>query len=122
MKRFIILTLALLTLCLSADARSYRVDEVPNVQLSDHTRFVANPDGILSAEAVRVIDAVCLSLKERGIAEVAVVALKDIEPADSFEFAVSLFEKWGVGDDELDNGLGILLVENLRSEERRVGK
>ena len=114
MKRFIILTLALLTLCLSADARSYRVDEVPNVQLSDHTRFVANPDGILSAEAVRVIDAVCLSLKERGIAEVAVVALKDIEPADSFEFAVSLFEKWGVGDDELDNGLGILLVENLR--------
>ena len=114
MKRLLIFVLLLVALCLTVEARSYRIEDVPNVQLADRTRFVANPDGILSAEAVRVIDEVCFSLKERGIAEVAVVALKEIEPADSFEFAVSLFESWGVGDDKLDNGLGILLVEDLR--------
>ena len=114
MKRLLIFALSLVTLCLTVEARSYRIEDVPNVQLADRTRFVSNPDAILSAEAVRAIDEVCFSLKERGIAEVAVVALKEIEPADSFDFAVSLFESWGVGDDKLDNGLGILLVEDLR--------
>lgn len=114
MNRLLILTLSLLLLSIAAEARSYSIEDVPNVQLTDRTRFVTNPDGILSAEAVKAIDEVCYSLKERGIAEVAVVALREIEPADSFEFAVSLFESWGVGDDKLDNGLGILLVEGLR--------
>lgn len=114
MKRLLILMLLVVALGFSAEARSYRVGDVPNVQLADYRRYVSNPDGILSAEAVSAIDAICLSLKERGVAEVSVVALQNIEPQDCFEFAVSLFEKWGVGDDELDNGLGILLVEDLR--------
>lgn len=114
MKRVFTLFLALVCLAWGADARSYTVGDIPNVQLYDHTRFVSNPDGILSAEAVEAIDRVALSLKERGIAELAVVAVREIEPADTFTFAVELFEGWGVGDDELDNGLGILLVEGLR--------
>ena len=114
MKRLLLCAMALLMLGQTLEAATYRMEDVPNVQRMDRTRFVTNPDGILSADAVAAIDAVCYSLKERGIAEVAVVALKEIEPADSFEFAVSLFESWGVGDDKLDNGLGILLVEGLR--------
>lgn len=114
MKRFVILLLLVVTMVGVAEAKSYRVEDVPNVQLADHKRYVTNPDAILSDEAVATLDSICYSLRERGIAQLAIVAVKDIYPADTFEFAVELFERWGVGDDELDNGLGILLVEELR--------
>ena len=60
------------------------------------------------------IDAVCASLRERGLAQVAVVAVDDIAGGDTFSFAVELFGRWGVGGAESDNGLGILLVKDLR--------
>lgn len=115
--RLRILLVAVLLLLSVAPATygvEYRVSEVPNVQLEDRRRFVTNPDGILSDEAVARLDSLCFSLRERGLAEVVVVALDDIEPRDMVAFSQALFEGWGVGDDKLDNGLGILLVGDMR--------
>ena len=95
-------------------AATYGVDAVPNVQRLDRTRYVSDPDGILSPEAVARIDAVCDSLRRNNIAQVAVVAVDDIEGGDVFTFAFDLFSKWGVGRSENDNGLGILLVKDRR--------
>lgn len=113
MKKIITILCALLLLVPMAEARGYRTSEIENVQRSNRERFTANPDAILSAEAVRELDAIALSLRERGIAEVAIVAVKSIEPEDPFSFAIKLFEDWGVGNKEADNGLGILLVEDM---------
>lgn len=113
MKRLLLLCLLLLPLD-AAFARTYNVDEVPNVQAADRERYVSNPDGILSAEAVARIDSICGALRSRGIAQVAVVAVDDIAGGDPFSFAVELFTKWGVGRARDDNGLGVLLVKDLR--------
>ena len=96
------------------EAKRYGVKDIPNVQLQDRTRFVSNPDGILSRDAVMRLDSICYSLKERGIAEVVVVAVDNIKSGDVFSFSQQLFTSWGVGDGELDNGLGILLVKDMR--------
>jgi len=109
-----LLMLFLLLAAATAGARSWKPEEVPNVQLADRSRYVSNPDGILSAAAERTIDTLCAGLRRDGIAEVAVVALDDIEGGDLFTFAVRLFDDWGVGREDVDNGLGIILVENLR--------
>ena len=95
-------------------ARSYSVEEIPNVQLADRTRFVSNPDGILSAATVMRIDSICYALRQRGAAQVAVVAVDSIDGGDTFTFAYELFSSWGVGRSEDSNGLGILLVRDLR--------
>lgn len=95
----------------SAAAKSYRTEEIPNVQLADRTRFVSDPDGILSPRAVAEIDSICYALRHRAVAQVAVVAVGEIEGDDLFSFAYELFSGWGVGRRENDNGLGILLVE-----------
>lgn len=109
------LILCLLLFCgLSAVAGTYRVEEIPNVQRADRTRYVSNPDGILSAAAVAQIDSICRSLREKGIAQVAVVAVDDIVGGDPFSFSMDLFRSWGVGSGKNDNGLGMLLVRNLR--------
>ena len=113
MRKIAILCL-LLVGALPALAGSYRPDEIPNVQRMDRRRYVSNPDGILSAGAVARIDSLCASLRERGLAQVAVVAVDDIAGGDAFSFAVELFRSWGVGSAKSDNGLGILLVKDLR--------
>ena len=107
--------LCLLLACtLPALAGTYRADEIPNVQRMDRRRYVSDPDGILSPAAVAHIDSVCASLRERGLAQVAVVAVDDIAGGDTFSFAVDLFRSWGVGSAKSNNGLGILLVKDLR--------
>lgn len=113
MKRISLLILLLAT-ALAADGRTYRVEDIPNVQLADRTRYVSNPDGILSDEAVAQIDQMCASLRDRAVAQVAVVAVDDIAGDDVFDFAIDLFAKWGVGRAENSSGLGILLVKDRR--------
>ncbi|MEG2060455.1 MAG: TPM domain-containing protein [Alistipes sp.] len=112
MRKLLLLFLLLFsTWC--AVAGTYRVDDVPNVQRMDRTRYVSNPDAILAPEAVRSIDSMCQMLRDKGIAQVAVVAVEQIDGGDPFSFAIDLFKKWGVGSEKNDNGLGILLVRDL---------
>ena len=114
MKRFLLLFCLLFVTCLAAQAETYRVEDIPNVQRADRTRYVSNPDGILSDEAVAHIDRLCAALRERAVAQVAVVAVDDIAGGDVFDFAIDLFSAWGVGQARNDNGLGILLVKDRR--------
>lgn len=94
--------------------RTYTVEQVPNVQILDATRYTSNPDGILSQSAVEAIDRACDSLHSASRAQIAVVAIEDIEGDDVFQFAFDLFSAWGVGGKRSDNGVGILLVTEKR--------
>lgn len=114
MKHLFLALIVLCTAAVSVRAERYAVRTIPNVQLADRTRFTSNPDGILSPQAVVRIDSICGSLRHRGIAQVAVVAVDEIEGGDVFSFAMQLFSDWGVGRREDDNGLGILLVKDAR--------
>ena len=120
--------LLLVCLCawLPAAAHPYAVEQIENVQSADRTRFTSNPDGILSSSAVAEIDgilsqaavaridSICYGLRQRGAAQVAVVAVDAIAGGDPFTFAYELFSKWGVGRREDSNGVGILLVREQR--------
>ena len=112
MKRILIIIFLILS-HISAKSATYRVDEVPNVQLRNRYHFTSNPDGILSNDAVAHIDSVCYNLREEGLVQIAVVAVEDIKGGDVFDFAYELFSMWGVGS-KSDRGLGILLVEKAR--------
>ena len=114
MRRLLPLFLLLLTSVAVCSAAVYRVEQVPNVQKADASRYTSNPDQILSEQAVRAIDSACDSLRRASRAQVAVVAIEDIDGGDVFTFAHSLFSSWGVGGEQSDNGLGILLVTARR--------
>lgn len=115
MKRFF--TILIFTLCLAAnvEAEGYDFNDIVDVQTANRYRFVVNPDGIISDDAVKTLDSLCYSLRHRGIAQVSIVAINNIGyPPDPYEFAMKLFSKWGVGNKERNNGLGILLVKDMR--------
>ena len=73
----------LLLLCaVCAWSKVYRVEDVPMVHLSDRTRYVSNPDNILSPTAVATMDSLLFSLEEATGIQVLVVAVTGIEGGD----------------------------------------
>ena len=97
-----------------AEAKVYKVDDVPMVHLSDRTRYVSNPDGILSSSTVATIDSMLLALEDSTGIQVLVAVLGDIEGGDCFDFAYRLGKENGVGRKESDNGLVVLLSTGER--------
>lgn len=111
----IIAVLLLTLLPLTAMAAGTDIKDVPNVQLADSTRFVSNPDGILSAACVDSLNNLLLNTRRHSTAEVVVVALNDIpERYEPAQYATDLGETWGVGKADKDNGVVILLVADRR--------
>lgn len=121
-KLFVILLFAFCAAnTLFGSSRAYRVEDIPNVQAADRTRFVSNPDGLLSQSAVYRIDTMLYSLKESGRAQVVVVAVNSIGDEVPFDFLQQLVTRWGVGCKEADDGLGILLVVDQGAIEIQTG-
>lgn len=119
----IVLFITLLLMALSAGARQYSVGEVPNVHLADSTRFVSNPDGILSESTVASLDRELSLLRRRTTAEMVVVAIDDVaENTDVDRFATDLFTSWGIGKSDRDNGVLLLLVKGQRAVTIRTGQ
>ncbi|MDE6206994.1 MAG: TPM domain-containing protein, partial [Muribaculaceae bacterium] len=121
MKARIISFVLVAVACLCAAARTYTVDEIPNVHLSDSTRYVSNPDGILSQATVVRADSILNYIRRATTAEAVAVVVDNIEPDDIDEFATELFTRWGLGKSDLDNGLLILVAKDLRRAAIRPG-
>ena len=52
------------------------------VHLQDRTRYVSNPDSVLGAQAVAVIDTTLYNLEQETGIQVLVVAVENIEGGD----------------------------------------
>ncbi len=95
--------------CHSSSAQ-YVVETIPNQKILNGS-YVSNPDKVLTDDAVTMIDAVLTNIENDLTVQVAVVAVNSIGDADIFDFAQQLFDNWGIGNMENDNGLLILLVK-----------
>ena len=100
--------------CLSIQAKEYTIKEIPMVHLQDRTRYVSNPDNILSASAVATMDSILFALEQKTGIQTLVVVVTGIEGGDCFDFAYRLGKEMGVGQKERDNGLVILLSTDER--------
>ena len=80
--------------------------------------FVTDAAGVLTWETKnRIIDSnIDLMDKCQG-AQIVVVTIEYLDGMYADEYAMRLFDNWGVGDEALDNGMLLLLV----TEERRGG-
>ena len=112
MRKFLF-TLCLLG-CLAIQAKEYTIQEIPMVHLQDRTRYVSNPDNILSPSAVATMDSILYVLEQKTGIQTLVVAVTGIEGGDCFDFAYRLGKEMGVGQKERDNGLVILLSTDER--------
>ena len=113
MRRIVIAVILVLSTVL-ASAKVYKPADVSPVHLQDRNRYVCNPDGILSQEAVDRIDAAFRTIEDSTGVQTLVAVLSEIDPDDCFEFAHQLGENVGVGKSSSNNGLVILLSTGER--------
>ena len=113
-KQLFILLLTGLLSCIGLQAKDYTIQEIPMVHLQDRTRYVSNPDNILSPAAVATMDSILYALEEKTGIQTLVVAVTGIEGGDCFDFTHRLFNETGVGQKERNNGLVILLSTDER--------
>lgn len=114
MKRFISITLFLCLLVTLQAQKAYTTRNLPKVHLQDRTRYVCNPEGILSAAATDSIDRMLYALEQQTGIETVVAVVPSIGEDDCFDFSHRLLNEWGVGKKEKNNGLVILLVTDQR--------
>lgn len=121
MKRYILITIALLAVVIGAGARTYSVDEIPNAQVADHTRYLSDPDGILDEASRTEIDSTLSRVRRETSAEVAAVIVSDIDD-DIDIFANRLYNLWGLGKKDNNNGVLILVARDARKAVIRTGR
>ncbi|MCF6367234.1 MAG: TPM domain-containing protein [Bacteroidales bacterium] len=119
MKKIIFLTSILLLLNFIGFSQ-WTVKTVPNPKTTG-AGFVANPDTILTEIEVTYLDSIIQEVQDSSKAEIAVVMLQSIGNETPKTFATELFNFWGIGNAETDNGLLILFVMDQRRIEFETG-
>lgn len=121
MKIRLYILMFLMVVC-AAFGRAITVDEVPNVHLANRYQYVSNPAGILSVEAVDKLNHTLRQLWDKTSVEMVVVVVDQVDPSlTPEEFATKLFEKWGIGKKDKDNGLLVLVARDDRAAIIRTG-
>ncbi len=119
MKRItlLIIILSLFTPVMSA----VNVDEVTNIHLSDSTRFVSDPSNHMSVQARATADSLLHQMWIKTSAEPLVVIVDDLNGKDIDSAATDLFRRWGIGKEDKNNGLLLLVAINDRQMVIRTG-
>ena len=77
--------------------------------------------GVLDDSSRQRIEAVCRELESKTGAQLAVVTVKSLDGEPIEDYAVKLFEKWGIGAKEKSDGVLLLLALQERRSRIEVG-
>ncbi|MBD3380140.1 MAG: YgcG family protein [Candidatus Omnitrophica bacterium] len=76
---------------------------------------------VMSPRTEAEISALAARLEEKTSAEVAIVTVGSVKPLTIEQYAVQLFQKWGIGKKSKDNGILILVAVDDREVRIEVG-
>ncbi|GMU57330.1 MAG: hypothetical protein AMXMBFR33_64760 [Candidatus Xenobia bacterium] len=107
-----------LVLLLAGGALATTPDEVPNPRKKGS--WVTDLAGVLSASDRSRIDSLANELQQKNGSQLAVVVLHNTDRTPK-SFATALFNKWGIGQRGINNGVLVLVVMSQRRIEVEVG-
>jgi uncharacterized protein len=85
------------------------------------TGYVVDEAGLLAPETRARLTAIAQELDEKTNAQIAVAVVPSIAPLTVEEYAVRLFERWGVGSKQRDEGVLFVLARDERRVRIEVG-
>lgn len=74
--------------------------------------------GVFTQEQKAALESRLVALRQTNGAQLAVVALKSLQGGEIDDFAVKLFEQWGIGEKGKDNG--VLLLAAMEDRKMRI--
>lgn len=102
------------------DARIFQVEKVPN-PMETSGFYVQDSAGVLGADYIELINLVSQTLYEKASTELAVITIASLEGLPIEEFALRLFERFGIGEKGEDTGILILFARDDREIRLEVG-
>lgn len=105
---------------LQAQGTVYTIERILNPKVSG-TGYVSNPDNIISPTDVSRLNSLLTEMENTTTAQVAVVIVQSIGDANPKDFAHELFNTWGIGQADVDNGLLVFTVMDQRRTEFETG-
>ena len=92
-----------------------------DVKYPDYTGYVNDFAGMLDSSTVSRITDIISEVNNKTSAEIAVVTVDNLQGISIEEYAVKLFEKWGIGKKDKDNGVLLLISKEDRKLRIEVG-
>jgi uncharacterized protein len=83
--------------------------------------WVSDMAAVIDEDTERRLNAVIDQLEQKTTAEIAVVTIRRTDGRTPKEFATALFQHWGIGKQDKDNGVLVLLVLEARRIEVETG-
>lgn len=122
MKGFIVILGAIGLITLLVIIAGGATESVKNTDVSfpEPTNYVVDDAGALKPETVTSLNASLKAYDHNS--QIAVLVVKTTAPLEYTDYAWKVFEKWGVGDKEKNNGVLLLLVTEDRKVRIEVGK
>ncbi|WP_216634234.1 TPM domain-containing protein [Faucicola atlantae] len=97
----------------TATPRTSTASNVPPNQLVLNNPIIDQAD-VLSASEKRQLEAKLRALYQTGMAQMAVVVVPSTDGQDTFDYALQVAERWGLGKKGTDNGILMLVAVNDR--------
>src|SRR5262245_61555844 len=88
----------------------------------DPTRWVDDFANVLSAAERQSLEALVRDVKQKTTVQFAIVTVKSLDGKLIEDYAHELFEKWGIGKAELNNGVLLLVAPEQRRIRIEVGR
>lgn len=111
LRKFALLVLTYVGIVFSVTAQAqYSIDTLPNPKTQGQGYYTSNPDGVLSSGAVAQLNDISRTIEQQHGSEFAIAVVKDYEGSSDFQFALDLFNHWGIGKAGADNGLLLFLA------------
>lgn len=105
-----VLTLLLALVALSTNARVWTADDVPMVHLQDQTKYVCDPEGLLSDVARDSSNVYLRKLHTECGVQTVFVVVGNVKNADCFRMAQDIGNKYGVGSKKDRRGLIVVIA------------
>lgn len=83
--------------------------------------YVVDEAGLLSPATIRGVTVLAMELQDKTGAQLAIATVPSIAPLEVEEYAVELFQRWGVGQRGEDNGVLIVIARDERRIRIEVG-
>jgi len=117
MKQILFIFLLLFTFIGVSQQSDFSVDDINNIPnpKEKNNSWVSNIDNLLTFSDVQNLDSKIDEINNETGYEIAIVVLNSINNNVAYDFGLNLFNKWGVGNKESNNGLLILLVIDTRN-------
>ncbi|MFC0878815.1 TPM domain-containing protein [Saccharicrinis sp. FJH2] len=97
-------------------------DEKTDFKFPDYIGYVNDFEGIFTQDQIKELNDIISKHEKETTNEIAIVTINSFKPYETlFDYSLELFNYWGIGKKDKNNGIAIVLGQKIRQIRIQVG-